>query len=191
VNLSKRSKPTGKKNSRATNFKGNSGNEVLLQKKQYHETNALIERVNRSIMAIARPATIGVKMPKNTRSDATQWATYMKNRMPHKTTGKSPLEMLLKRDPATERKNLQKYGEWAWVHDYTATGKLEPRAVKARINYTNIMCIWQLMYKEGGDYLKLLDQHKGKKVRKKEVYQLGRATCLKPHLFRKIALKAR
>jgi transposase InsO family protein len=105
----------------------------------YHsETNALIERVNRSIMAIARTATIGAKMPKNTWSDATQWATYTKNRMPYKTTGKAPIELLLKRDPAAERKNLRKYGEWVWVHDYTATGKLEPRAVKARIiNYTN------------------------------------------------------
>jgi hypothetical protein len=57
---------------------------------------------------------------------------------PHKTTGKAPIELLLKRDPAAERKNLRKYGEWVWVHDYTATGKLEPRAVKARIiNYTN------------------------------------------------------
>jgi hypothetical protein len=105
----------------------------------YHsETNALIEQVNRSIMAIARAATIGAKMPKNTWSDATQWATYTKNRMPHKTTGKDPIELLLKRDPAAERKNLRKYGEWVWVHDYTATGKHEPRAVKARIiNYTN------------------------------------------------------
>jgi transposase InsO family protein len=33
----------------------------------YHsETNALIERVNRSIMAIARTTTIRAKMPKNT-----------------------------------------------------------------------------------------------------------------------------
>jgi transposase InsO family protein len=38
----------------------------------YHsQTNALIERVNRSIMAIARTATIGAKMLKNTWSDAT------------------------------------------------------------------------------------------------------------------------
>jgi hypothetical protein len=58
--------------------------------------------------------------------------------MRHKTTGKAPIEWLLKRDPAAERQNLRKYGEWVWVHDYTVTGKLEPRAVKARIiNYTN------------------------------------------------------
>jgi hypothetical protein len=46
--------------------------------------------------------------------------------------------LLPKRDLATERKNLRKYGELVWVHNYIAAGKLEPRAIKARIiNYTN------------------------------------------------------
>jgi hypothetical protein len=88
--------------------------------------------------------------------------------MPHKTTGKAPIGLLLKRDPATERKNLRKYGEWVWVYDYTATGKLEPRTAKARIILTiliHIMYIGQLMHMERGDYLKLLDQHKVKKMR--------------------------
>jgi hypothetical protein len=70
--------------------------------------------------------------------------------MPHKTIGKAPIELLLKRDPAAERKNLRKYGEWVWVHDYTATGKLEPRAVKARnINYTNTYNVYSTIDAHG------------------------------------------
>ncbi|MBC8079188.1 MAG: DDE-type integrase/transposase/recombinase, partial [Gorillibacterium sp.] len=102
------------------------------------DTNPFVERVNRAIMTMARTATFGSNMPRSTWSDATQWATYTKNRLPHKTTGKAPIEGLLKRDPLRERQNLRKYGEWVWVHDYTAKGKMQPRAFKARIvNYTN------------------------------------------------------
>jgi hypothetical protein len=87
--------------------------------------------------------------------------------MLHKPTGKAPIEFLLKQDLATERKNLRNYGEWVWVHDYTARGELEPRAVKARIiNYTNTYNVYWAIDAHGKRRLSnLLDQHKVKKMR--------------------------
>jgi hypothetical protein len=50
----------------------------------YHsETNPIAERVNRTIMTIASTDIIARKLPKNTWSNATQWAAYTKNRMAH------------------------------------------------------------------------------------------------------------
>jgi hypothetical protein len=46
------------------------------------ETNPIAERVNRTIMIIARTAVISSKLPKNTWSDATQWAAYTKKKNP-------------------------------------------------------------------------------------------------------------
>jgi hypothetical protein len=77
-------------------------------------------------------------MPQNSWSDAAQWASYTKNRIPHKTTGKAPIELILHHSAEEERKWLRKFGEEVWVHDYTVKGSLSPRAIKARIvNYTN------------------------------------------------------
>ena len=48
----------------------------------HHETNAIIERLNRTLQDMARTAMIAAKM-KGMWGDAIQCPTYTKNRIPH------------------------------------------------------------------------------------------------------------
>jgi hypothetical protein len=106
-------------------------------------------------MATVRTTTIGAKMPKNTWSDATQWAIYTKNRMLHKPIVEAPIKLLLKRDPATGRKNLRNYGEWVWcmIIQLQESLNLEQSKHVSLTILIHIMYIGQLMHTERRDYL--------------------------------------
>ena len=66
--------------------------------------------------------------------DAIQWATYTKNRIPHTTLGKSPIEVLFNKK--VDRSNLKPFGQRVMVHiykDQRGGDRMAARAVPARI----------------------------------------------------------
>ena len=84
----------------------------------HHETNAIIERLNRTLQDMARTAMIAAKM-KGMWGDAIQWATYTKNRIPHQALGGlSPFEALYNK--TVNRDNLRPFGQYVMTHIYKA-----------------------------------------------------------------------
>ena len=68
--------------------------------------------------------------------DAIQWAAYTKNRIPHKTLGKAPIEVLLGKPIYQDiRSNLRPFGQRVMIHVYKEerSDRMAPRAIKARI----------------------------------------------------------
>jgi len=74
---------------------------------KHSETNAIIERANRTILEMCRTVLISAGLPKGLWDKASDAMAYTKNRVPHKTLqGKTPIEIFLSKDPVKERANL-------------------------------------------------------------------------------------
>jgi hypothetical protein len=118
----------------------------------HSETNAIIERTNRTIMTMNRTAILGTNggIPKGRWDKASGWSAHTKNRVPHKTLeGKSPLEILFPgKDIHNERKNLRPFGQEVVCFDYNVTDKLSARSYEARIvGYTLTHGVYQVIDK--------------------------------------------
>ena len=72
----------------------------------HSETNAVIERLNRTLQDMARTAMIAANI-KGLWGDAIQWAAYTKNRISHITLGMSPVEALFKKEVTSQKKNFR------------------------------------------------------------------------------------
>ena len=117
----------------------------------HSETNATIERLNRTLQDMARTAIIAAGT-KGLWGDAIQWAAYTKNRIPHKTLGKTPVEALFGK--TVDRSNLRPFGQQVMVHLYkdqrTGKDRMAARAVKARlIGYTKTHGTYQTILDSG------------------------------------------
>ena len=95
---------------------------------------------------MGRTVLLASEVPKNQSVEALQFATYTKNRIPHKalTTVKTLIEVLCpETDIMGERRNLRKFGEQVIVYDYGAKDKLAARSHRGRIvGYTNTRGIY-------------------------------------------------
>ena len=111
----------------------------------HSETNATIERLNRTHQDMARTAMISAGV-KRLWGDAIQWAAYTKNRIAHKAlNSKSPLEALILK--IIKRSNLRPFGQKVMIHIYKNqrnTDRMAPRAEEARIMaYTETYGVYQ------------------------------------------------
>ena len=119
----------------------------------YHsETNAIIERLNRTLQNIARTAMIGAEL-KGLWGDAIKWAAYTKNRIPHESlTNMTPAEIFLLKEVPT-RDNLRPFGQRVMIHiykDQREGGRWAPRAQEARIvGYTETHGVYQVITPTG------------------------------------------
>ena len=116
---------------------------------RHSETNAIIERLNRTLQDMARTAMIssGVK----SWGDAIQWAAYTKNRIPHKSLQKTPIEALLGKIENI-RSNLRPFGQKVMIHVYNEErpDQMAPRAIEARIiGYTATHGTYQVITATG------------------------------------------
>jgi hypothetical protein len=116
----------------------------------HSETNAIIERTNRTIMTINRTLILATNggIPKERWDKAAGWSAYTKNRVPHKTLdGKSPLEVLLpEKDIIKARENLRPFGQKVFCFDYDVTDKLSARSFEARIvGYTHTHGVYKVI----------------------------------------------
>ena len=118
----------------------------------HSESNAIIERLNRTLQDMARTAMIAAGV-KGLWGDAIQWAAYTKNRIPHKSLEKqqSPVEILFGK-PAN-RENLRPFGQQVMVHvykDQRGNDRMAVRAVSAKIvGYTKTHGIYQVVSETG------------------------------------------
>ena len=132
----------------------------------HSETNATIERLNRTLQDMARTAMIAAKI-KGLWGDAIQWAAYVNNRIPHKTLNASPVEVLFGKN--VDRTNLRPFGQTVMIHLYkdqrTGNDRMAPRATRARIIGTT---------KTHRIYQTLLDS--GKRVLAKDPKPINKAT---------------
>jgi len=117
----------------------------------YSETNAIIERVNRTILEMCRTALISAGLPKGLWDKASDTIAYTKNRVPHRTLlGKTPVEIFLKKNPVSERTNLWPFGQKVICYDYDIADKLSPRSYEARIiGYTQTFGMYQVRRSDG------------------------------------------
>ena len=119
---------------------------------RHSETNAIIERLNRTLQDMARTAMISAGV-KGLWGDAIQWAAYTKNRIPHKTLPKkqSPIEVLLGK--TISRINLRPFAQKVMNHLYKEerdNDRMAPRAIEARIiGYTDTRGVYQVVTKTG------------------------------------------
>ena len=115
---------------------------------RHSETNAIIERLNRTLQDMARTAMIasGVKLW----GDAIQWAAYTKHRIPHKTLKQSPIEALLGKQPNI-RTNLRPFGQRVMIHLYKEErDRMAPRAIEPRkARYTATHGVYQVVTSTG------------------------------------------
>ena len=118
----------------------------------HSETNAIIERLNRTLQDMARTAMISAGV-KGLWGDAIQWAAYTKNRMPHKSleNRKSPTETLFEKP--VNRNNLRPFGQNVMVHiykDQRRKDRMAERAVPAKIiGYTKTHGTYQVISNSG------------------------------------------
>ena len=123
---------------------------------RHSETNAVAERMNRTILTMSRTAIIAAEnLPKSLWDKASAWAAYTKNRLPHKSLPdqKTPAEILLDRDPIKARSNLRPFGQKVICYDYeiSASDKLAPRSWEGRlVGYTTTFGTYQVMNHTGG-----------------------------------------
>jgi len=95
---------------------------------RHSETNAIIERANRTILEMSRTALISAKLPKGLWDKASDAMAYTKNRVPYKTLqGKTPIEVFLQKDPVKERANLRPFGQQVICYDQI---NFRPEAMK-------------------------------------------------------------
>ena len=130
-------------------------NKGIIQKETvaYHsETNAIVERLNRTLQDIAWTAMIGAEL-KGLWGDAIKWAAYTKNRIPHQNlTGMTPAQIFLLKEVPT-RSNLRPFGQRVMSHiykDQREGGRWAPRAQEARIiGYTETHGVYQVITPTG------------------------------------------
>ena len=119
----------------------------------YHsETNAIAERMNRTILDMNRTAIAASALPKGMWDKVSQFSAYTKNRIPHKSlNGKSPYEIIHPdRDIVEERKNLRPFGQKVSCYDYKVKDKLSARNYEARIvGYTTSHGTYQVYDNNG------------------------------------------
>ena len=119
----------------------------------YHsETNAIVERLNRTLQDIARTAMIGAEL-KGLWGDAIKWAAYTKNRIPHENlTGMTPTQIFLLKEVPT-RSNLRPFRQRVMVHiykDQRGGGRWAPKAQEVRIiGYTETHGVYQVITPTG------------------------------------------
>ena len=120
----------------------------------YHsETNAAIERLNRTIQEMGRVALIAAgNWSPGYWGDTAQWAAYTKNRVPHRSLNyKIPAETFL--GTKINRGNLRPFGQKVTAHLYNEE-KLAPRATHACIlGYTETYGIYQVISQPEKDSL--------------------------------------
>ena len=122
----------------------------------YHsETNAAIERLNRTIQEMGRVALIAAgQWSPGYWGDAAQWAAYTKNRIPHNSLrNKIPIEVFLNK--TVNRGNLRPFGEKVVAHAYLESNdKMVPRGIHACIiGYTETYGIYQVISPTGKRFL--------------------------------------
>ena len=122
---------------------------------RHSETNAIAERINRTILEMSRTAIIATNgtLPKSIWDKASAWAAYTKNRVPHKSLkGKTPIELFLEKDPVKARSNLRPFGQTVTCYDYEvrASDKLAPRSWEGQlVGYTTSFGTYQVMTPSG------------------------------------------
>jgi hypothetical protein len=84
---------------------------------------------------MGKTALICSKLAKTYWLEAFCHAAFTKNRIPYAAlNGKTLLEIFQpETDIINERKRFRTFGERVWIHNYTESNKLLPRAIKARI----------------------------------------------------------
>jgi len=83
---------------------------------------------------MSRTGLIAAGLPKGLWDRASDSASYTKNRLPHKALGgKTPIEIILAKDPVNERKNLRPFGQRVSCYDYEVKDKLSARSYEGRI----------------------------------------------------------
>ena len=116
---------------------------------RHSETNATIERLNRTLQDMARTAMISAGV-KGLWGDAIQWAAYTKNRIPHKSIKQAPVEALLGKG---DRSNLRPFGQKVMIHPYKEernNDRMAPRSIEARITgYTATHGVYQVITTTG------------------------------------------
>ena len=119
----------------------------------YHrETNAVVERANRTIFTMNRIIIAQSGLPRGMWDYASAWSAHTKNRVPHKSlNNKSPIRILFPESDLTQqRANLRKFGEEVICYDYSITDKLSPRSFQGRIiGYTHTHGTYQVLDKKG------------------------------------------
>ena len=116
---------------------------------RHSETNAIIERLNRTLQDMARTAMISSGL--RSWGDAIQWAAYTKNCIPHKSLQKTPIEALLGKI-GNIRSNLRPFGQKVMIHIYKEDRptRMAPRAIEARIiGYTATYGTYQVITTTG------------------------------------------
>ena len=118
----------------------------------YHsETNAIAERMNRTILDMNRTVITASGMPKGEWDKVSKHPAYTKNRIPHKSlVGKTPVEILLRKNARMERQNLRPFRQKVICYDYETTDKLSPRSYEGQIvGYTETHGTYWLKDKTG------------------------------------------
>ena len=111
------------------------------------ETNAVSERFNRTIIAMISAQLAGSGCPKNLWPLAMEYATFVKNRIPHTTLkNKCPLEIA---DPTVniveQRRQFRPFGQPVYAHIYKSN-KLGDRATEARIvGFTDTYMVYKII----------------------------------------------
>jgi len=113
------------------------GKELVIELKQrgttlketvpYHsETNAIAERINRTILGMNRTAIAASGLPKRLWDKVCLYSAYAKNRIPDKSLdGRFPYEIIHPdRDIVEERTNLRPFGQKVLYYDYEVKDKL-------------------------------------------------------------------
>jgi hypothetical protein len=123
---------------RSTYFKSELSQQgiMIVENLPHHsETNAVAERVHRTLSTMGRTALICSKLTKTYWPEAFCHAVFIKNRIPHTAlNGKTPLEIFKpETDIINERKRFRTFGEHVWIHNYTESDKISLRAINARI----------------------------------------------------------
>ena len=88
------------------------------------ETNAIAERANWTIITMAKTAIKGTDRDKaaNKWNEAASWATYTKNRVPHRTLlGRCPVEIMLEKEGKEKRKFLKSFRQKVICYEYNQT----------------------------------------------------------------------
>jgi hypothetical protein len=95
---------------------------------RHSETNPVIERINRTIVTMARTALIASDLLKKLWLEAAKHAAYTKNRLPHESLqGRAPLELFRSCNITEKRKFLRAFGETIWAYVIDVPDKFDLR----------------------------------------------------------------
>ena len=109
---------------------------IIIQKSVPYtpEQNGIAERKNRTLKECARAILIDSGLGKRYAMDAILFATFIRNRIPRKLDGKTPIELFTGKRPTF--KYLQRFGATCFVHLDKAQRNgqtLGPKAIKGRL----------------------------------------------------------